>query len=119
MSHFSIDATAEDGSLGRLINHSWPGNLKPRVVTIDDKPKIFFYASANIDIGQQLFYSYGEKRKEVIEKNPWLQYTKKKLPKAPMPAAKAKVTTSASVVPSESSESCDSKKCDSQIAGMT
>ena len=69
-----IDATEEDGSLGRLINHSLHGpNLKMKVVTVDDKPRVVFIASRTIKEGEELLYDYGEQRKAVIEANPWLR----------------------------------------------
>ncbi len=40
-----IDATAEDGHLGRLVNHSKKGNLSPKAVYVAGKPRILFFAA--------------------------------------------------------------------------
>ncbi|KAK3917302.1 Transposable element P transposase [Frankliniella fusca] len=63
----------EDGSLGRLINHGIPGNIKPKLVSRDGSPKILFYAMCDIPQGTQLLYHYQETRPEVLQKLPWLQ----------------------------------------------
>ncbi|KAK3925252.1 N-lysine methyltransferase KMT5A-A [Frankliniella fusca] len=84
-----IDATKDDGFYGRLLNHAIRGNLKPRIVAKNETPQILFYATRRIEPGTQLFYNYGEKRKEVIERNPWL--------KSCMPTTKPKHIESAKV----------------------
>lgn len=45
---YCVDATAETGRFGRLINHSRFGNLKPKVVEIDDKPHLLLFAARPI-----------------------------------------------------------------------
>ena len=71
---YCIDATEEDGSFGRLINPSQTKpNLKVKHTAVDGVPRVFFIASDNIKSGEELLFDYGERRKEVIEKNPWLK----------------------------------------------
>lgn len=86
--HFSIDATQEDGSLGRLINHDIPGNVYPKLVNEKNEPKIRFFARATINKGDQIFYDYGEKRPNILEKHPWL---KPKNPKAQKPKSVSRI----------------------------
>ena len=71
---YSIDATAEiPFHLGRLINHSKSGNLKPTVkVDVRGEPQIIFQALKDIAVGQELLYNYKEKRAAVLKDNPWL-----------------------------------------------
>ena len=62
-SYFSVDATAEKGRLGRLVNHSkCEANLKTVLVKSDDgRPKIFLRAIRDIDAGEELLYDYSDK----------------------------------------------------------
>jgi len=54
---FSIDASAEDGRFGRLINHSKRHtNLKPQVCAVDASPRLFFTARRRIVAGEELLY---------------------------------------------------------------
>ena len=60
--------------MGRLINHEKKDpNLVMRVVIVDDAPRIIFFARRAIEIGQELCYDYGEKRKHILQKYPWLK----------------------------------------------
>ena len=70
-----IDATAEDSSVGRLINHSIKdANLKMKVVVADrGSPQVVFVASKEIHSENELTYDYGERRKRVVDDNPWLK----------------------------------------------
>jgi SET domain-containing protein len=57
-----IDATAEDGSAARLINHSLKcGNLKPTKISKGDTVRIFLLAPDNISANTELLYDYGER----------------------------------------------------------
>jgi len=86
-----IDATAETHYKGRLINHSFiRPNLKTRVSALKFICNSVFYnllskvvdfgssfhlvlvAKRDIAEGEELLYDYGERRPEVISKNPWL-----------------------------------------------
>ena len=70
----AIDATAEDDTFGRLINHSSRSpNVAMRVVVVDRSPVIVFIALKPIKVGQEIQYDYGEKRKAILEQNPWLR----------------------------------------------
>ena len=68
----SIDATEEE-CYGKLINHSKKkANLLPKVVTVDNTPRLIFIAKKDIDCGQELLYDYGDRNKESIKSHPWL-----------------------------------------------
>ena len=69
----SIDATEDDHRYGRMVNHSKKvPNVSPKVFTIDGVPRLCLMALRNIGIGEELLYDYGERRKEVLDSNPWL-----------------------------------------------
>ena len=72
---WAVDATEDDGSYGRLINHS---ALDPNVVmktfVSDNAPVIIFMALKDIPVGQEIQYVYGESRKDVWKQNPWLAF---------------------------------------------
>ncbi|CAF0970469.1 unnamed protein product [Adineta steineri] len=70
---FCVDATEETNRLGRLINHSRKNsNCQPKVFVVRDQPRLVLVALRDIDIGEELFYDYGERRKDIIESFPWL-----------------------------------------------
>ena len=72
---YCLDATKDEGSFGRLINHSrLADNLKPIAMLspVTDKPAVFLFAKRNIKIGEELLFHYGETRKDVVDANPWL-----------------------------------------------
>ena len=66
--------------LGRLINHSQHPNIKPEKTQLKDESEVrlFFYSIKTIQKGEQLFFDYGDRRKDVIKENPWLQPPKKR-----------------------------------------
>ena len=69
----SIDATQENNTMGRLINHSRKGgNVTPKILSIDQKPHIYFIAACEILPGDELLYDYGERNKDTIQCNQWL-----------------------------------------------
>ena len=74
MLSFSIDATVNDGHPGRFINHSKThDNLETKVVEIEEgEPHLCFFASKEVNVGDELLYDYGDRRKEVLEANEWL-----------------------------------------------
>ncbi|CAF1437573.1 unnamed protein product [Adineta steineri] len=70
---FCVDATEETNRLGRLINHSRKNsNCQPKVFVIRDQPRLVLVALRDIEIDEELFYDYGERRKDIIEAFPWL-----------------------------------------------
>ncbi|XP_071943894.1 N-lysine methyltransferase KMT5A-like [Antedon mediterranea] len=69
---YCVDATAESGRLGRLINHSKHGNCCTKLTSIDDTPYLILCASKDIEIDQELLYDYGDRDKESLEAHPWL-----------------------------------------------
>ncbi|CAF2311009.1 unnamed protein product [Rotaria sp. Silwood2] len=70
---FCVDATEETNRLGRLINHSRKNsNCQPKVFVVRDQPRLILVALRDIEIGEELFYDYGERRKDIVEAFPWL-----------------------------------------------
>ena len=57
-----IDSNIEDGSLGRLINHSakYP-NVEKLVRTINGQRYLFFRMKDNIIVNRELLYNYGQR----------------------------------------------------------
>ncbi|XP_060533527.1 histone-lysine N-methyltransferase PR-Set7-like isoform X2 [Cylas formicarius] len=71
---YCIDATAESGKLGRLVNHSRNGNLITKTMMIDKKPRLILVAKEDIKIGEEILYDYGDRSKESLKYHPWLAY---------------------------------------------
>ena len=79
-SHFylffsSIDATAETGRLGRLLNHSRLNpNCITKVIQIEkqEQPRLVLIAKCDIEAGTELLYDYGDRSKESLAAHPWL-----------------------------------------------
>lgn len=71
---YSIDATAETGRLGRLINHSRNGNLVTRTILVNGQPRLALLAKVDIKKGEELLYDYGDRSKESLENHPWLAF---------------------------------------------
>lgn len=71
---YSVDATAETGKLGRLVNHSRNGNLITRTVSVDNKPRLVLIAKDDIKAGDEITYDYGDRSKESLKHHPWLAY---------------------------------------------
>lgn len=70
---YCIDATEENGTLGRLLNHSRSGNCKTKKHIIKNKPHLILVANIDVEKGEELTYDYGERNKEAIESHPWLK----------------------------------------------
>ena len=71
--NFSIDATAESGRLGRLVNHSRvTPNMQTKVVIVKDTPRLLLVAKKDIEPGTELLYDYGDRSKESLLCHPWL-----------------------------------------------
>ena len=70
---FSLDATAESGKIGRLLNHTCKKpNCETKVVAINNRPYLILVAARNIDTGEELCYDYGDRSKEALAAHPWL-----------------------------------------------
>ncbi|CAH0548989.1 unnamed protein product [Brassicogethes aeneus] len=69
---YCIDATAESGKLGRLVNHSRFGNLATRTIMLGSKPRLVLIAKDDIKEGQEVLYDYGDRSKESLKHHPWL-----------------------------------------------
>uniref|UniRef100_A0A182Q8L8 [histone H4]-lysine(20) N-methyltransferase n=1 Tax=Anopheles farauti TaxID=69004 RepID=A0A182Q8L8_9DIPT len=67
-----IDATAESGKLGRLVNHSRNGNLVTKTVPLNDRPHLVLIAKEDIEEGVEITYDYGDRSKEALQHYPWL-----------------------------------------------
>jgi [histone H4]-lysine20 N-methyltransferase SETD8 len=80
---FCIDATAESGKLGRLVNHSCAGNLCPQPIVINGIPRLVLIAQRDILKGEELLYDYGDRSKEALKYHPWLQRATKSSPVLP------------------------------------
>ena len=69
----SIDATKENGKIGRLINHSRAApNAITRVQELDTRPHLFLFASKYIKKGEEVLFDYGDRSANVTDNNPWL-----------------------------------------------
>jgi hypothetical protein len=69
-----IIATEDDGTFGRLINHSkLHPNVVVKVVASNTRPYLCIFAATNIGIGQELLYDYGERSKVATENFAWLK----------------------------------------------
>jgi len=71
-----IDATRENNSCGRLINHSKRyKNIKAKAIQPSgyDSPILIFVALRDIEVGEELLYNYDIKDKAVLENFPWLR----------------------------------------------
>ena len=78
-----LDATQEDGSLGRLINHSrmnpncqmklaWLVNPDRYPGSADEQPHAYFVSTRDISQGEELRWDYGETRSSKLVSHPWL-----------------------------------------------
>ncbi|XP_050069319.1 histone-lysine N-methyltransferase PR-Set7 [Anopheles maculipalpis] len=67
-----IDATAESGKLGRLVNHSRNGNLVTKTVPINNRPHLVLIAKEDIEKDVEVTYDYGDRSKEALQHYPWL-----------------------------------------------
>ena len=70
----SVDATEDNGRMGRLLNHSrTTPNVNTKLHEVDGQPFLCLMASQNIPAQEELLYDYGERSKEVIQSHPWLE----------------------------------------------
>lgn len=71
---FSVDATAESGRLGRLLNHSKKGNLMTKTIEVSGIPRLILLAKEDIVEGSELTYDYGDRSKQSLQYHPWLAH---------------------------------------------
>ncbi len=72
--HLSIDATVDNGRMGRLLNHSRTrANVTTKLHEVDGQPYLCLMAARSISVKEELLYDYGERSKEVMLAYPWLQ----------------------------------------------
>lgn len=72
---YCIDATAESGRYGRLLNHSkTQGNCKTRLVEHPEGiPRLIIEAKRDIKKDEELTYDYGDRNSQSIKNHPWLK----------------------------------------------
>lgn len=79
---FCVDATAESGRLGRLVNHSKTDpNCYTKIMWFHNElrcpkvevPHLTIVAKRDIKVGEELTYDYGDRSKHSIQNNPWLK----------------------------------------------
>lgn len=69
-----MDATKEDSTLGRLINHSkTKPNIRSLIIDVDNTPHIIFYSIRDIKQGEELVYDYGDRSTASLTAHPWLK----------------------------------------------
>lgn len=70
---FSLDASKEDGSLGRLVNdnHKNPNCVMKKII-INNKPYLCLFALKKIEIGSEIEYNYGDAKWPWRRKVSWL-----------------------------------------------
>ncbi|KAI2644635.1 Histone-lysine N-methyltransferase PR-Set7 [Labeo rohita] len=56
---YSIDASFDDGSLGRLVNDSQKPNGKMKKTELEGKPHLCLFAIKDINKGEEITYDYG------------------------------------------------------------
>ena len=70
---YSVDATNEDGTFGRLINHSKENpNTIPKVIDVQGTPGLYFEAMRDISTGEEILYDYNDRRRNAVDQYPWL-----------------------------------------------
>lgn len=71
---YCLDATEPTSRLGRLINHSRKKpNCKMEIFSHSNKPYLILTATRDIEPNEEILYDYGERNKEAIKANPWLE----------------------------------------------
>eukprot|EP00126_Sphaerothecum_destruens_P009052 Sdes_comp20416_c0_seq5m14466 len=69
---FCVDATLTN-DIGRFINHSIKQkNLSTKIIVVDQKPRLCFFADQLITPGDELGYDYGDRSRSSVEAHPWL-----------------------------------------------
>lgn len=73
---YCLDATEPTKRIGRLVNHSRKRpNCKMELFSFDKTPHLILTAIRDIEPGEEILYDYGERNKDVIEANPWIENT--------------------------------------------
>lgn len=72
---YCIDATAESGRYGRLLNHSkQKANCKTRLVEEPEGiPRLIIEAKVDIKKDVELLYDYGDRSAKALKAHPWLK----------------------------------------------
>jgi len=72
---YCIDATAESGRYGRLLNHSkQKANCKTRLVEEPEGiPRLIIEAKVDIKKDAELLYDYGDRSQKALKAHPWLK----------------------------------------------
>lgn len=71
----SVDATADNGRMGRLLNDA-VGTMKNcimKVIYVEGTPKLCLFANRDINAGEELRYDYG------VENLPWREVSKTRI----------------------------------------
>lgn len=55
----SVDASVDDGSLGRLVNDDSKPNAKVKIISIGHIPHLCLFALRDIQPGEEITYDYG------------------------------------------------------------
>ena len=84
MPFVAIDATQDDGSLGRIMNHCLKSpNCELKLINFinierygvaEKRPHLFLQTTRDVAKGEELVWNYGETRKSITDSNPWLNY---------------------------------------------
>jgi histone-lysine N-methyltransferase SETD8 len=68
-----IDATKEDRSYGRLLNHSRRrANCHAKLLAVGGVPRLLILASRDIEPSEELLIDYGDRSPESLRRHPWL-----------------------------------------------
>lgn len=70
---YCVDATKEDATYGRLVNHGKPGNCSPKTLGVHDSPRLYFVTSTQIMPGDEVLFDYGERRPDILKHFPFLK----------------------------------------------
>lgn len=71
---YCLDATRDDGSFGRLVNHSrLRPNCRAQSTLINGEPALVLVAKRDILPDEEILYDYGDIDPETLAKNPWLE----------------------------------------------
>jgi len=71
---YCIDATAESGRLGRLLNHSkTENNCHTKLFDVESRPILAILASRDIELDEELLYDYGDRSSDALKAHPWLK----------------------------------------------